>query len=325
MTKSDTVNIRALKPDDLDAVVEIDTGLVGRSRRGFFEKRLEAAIAAPDDFVIIGTDEGQSLKGYVFTRIQGGDFGEHGKTAVLDVIGVSPDAQSKGLGRGLIENLDQRLEKREVREIRTLAEWRFHPLLKFFDAAGFDLAPTHVFESAVPGVIAPTDASSAGDGDVRDVDLEFQSPGDIQFRPMRAEDLDSLVSIDRRITDRDRRQYYQHKIAEMLDQTGIRASRVAEIDGDVVGVVMARVDYGEFGRTEPVAVMDTITVDPGYRHRGVGHELMSQLLVNLDAVDVEAVHTNVDWENFDMLSFLGSCGFQPSQRLVFRRPVPRNH
>ena len=37
-------DLRPLGPEDLDRVVEIDRRLVGRSRRGFFEKRLAAAL-----------------------------------------------------------------------------------------------------------------------------------------------------------------------------------------------------------------------------------------------------------------------------------------
>ena len=49
-----------------------------------------------------------------------------------------------------------------------------------------------------------------------------------------------------------------------------RVVMTARCDGTVVGSLMARADLGDFGRAEPVAVLDTIGVDPRYARRGVG-------------------------------------------------------
>ena len=328
-TKTKSLSSRALGPADLDRVVEIDRAIVGRSRRGFFEKRLEAALAVPDDFVVVGVDGvgGESeLQGYGFARIHSGEYGTPEKIAAIDAIGVAPDSQSGGIGRMVLEAMDGRLRRKGVAEIRTQADWRFHGLLKFFESTGFLEAPVHILER--PAQPTHWEESLLDDPELESdavpggKDIEFPTPDRIEFRSLRAADLNSVVRIDERITGQNRREYYQGKLQEMLDRTGMRVSRVAEIDGDVTGVIMARVDYGEFGRTEPVAVIDTINVDPGYRHRGVGRALMSRLLIDLHALRVEAVRTTVRWNDFDLLAFLETCQFTPSQRLVFKRTVP---
>ena len=60
---------------------------------------------------------------------------------------------------------------------------------------------------------------------------------------------------------------------------GCRSWRRCE--GQFAGFLMARVDFGEFGRTEPTAVLDTIGVDPDYTRQHVGRALLEQLLLNL--------------------------------------------
>lgn len=143
----------------------------------------------------------------------------------------------------------------------------------------------------------------------------------IPVRAMAEGDLRALVAIDRRITGRFRTAYFQSKLAEALSESDVRVSLVAECDGVPVGFIMARVDLGEFGRMEPVAVMDTVGVDPDYRDRGVGRALLSQLLVNLTTLRVERVRTELDWRERELLAFLDHCGFRPSQELCFDRAV----
>ncbi len=131
----------------------------------------------------------------------------------------------------------------------------------------------------------------------------------------------SIVKIDRRISGKDNETYYEQKLAEVFGESGIRVSLVAEQDDHVVGFVMARVDFGEFDRIEPAAVLDSIAVDPGYTHRLVGTALLSQLLANLATLRIEVIRSEADAEHFDVLHFLQRNGFTISQRLAFVRDV----
>lgn len=143
----------------------------------------------------------------------------------------------------------------------------------------------------------------------------------VPVRSLKVEDLPAIIGLDRRITGRDRTAYYKRKVNEALNESGIRVSLVAEIGGQFAGFAMARVDFGEFGRANPAAVIDTIGIDPAFAHRGVGRALLSQLLANLASLRVEVVRTQLDWGQIDLLAFLKSCGFRPSQRLSFTRRV----
>jgi ribosomal protein S18 acetylase RimI-like enzyme len=143
----------------------------------------------------------------------------------------------------------------------------------------------------------------------------------IPVRSLDEGDLLALVAIDRRITGRDRSKYFQRKLADALTESDVRVSLVADLDSVPVGFIMARVDLGEFGRVETTAIIDTIGVDPNYQNRGVGHALISQLLTNLGTLRVEKVRTEVDWQDHDLLAYLGRNGFRPSQQLCFNRSL----
>jgi predicted N-acetyltransferase YhbS len=132
----------------------------------------------------------------------------------------------------------------------------------------------------------------------------------IPVRSMTEGDLRALVTIDRRITGRDRAAYFQRKLADALTESDVCVSLVAELDGGPVGFIMARVDLGEFGR-----------VDPDYQNKGVGRALVSQLLTNLGTLRVEKVRTEVDWQDHDLLAYLDRNGFLPAQQLCFDQPL----
>ncbi len=162
-------------------------------------------------------------------------------------------------------------------------------------------------------------------------ELDYSSPhGDdpgalsrdrVPVRSMTEADLEPMIAIDRRATGEDRSAYYKRKQREAMRETGIRVSLVAELDGHPVGFIMARVDYGEFGHTEPQAVMDTIGVDPGYRGRGVGRALMSQLIANLASLRVDHIRTQLDWNDVGLISYLDNAGFTPAQCVVLSRKL----
>ena len=136
---------------------------------------------------------------------------------------------------------------------------------------------------------------------------------------MSWDDLGEAVRVDRAITGRDRHDYMKQQLAEAMQDSAVRVSLTARSGGFVVGYLMAQVDLGDFGRLEPVAIVDTIGVDPAYAHRGIGHALMSQLFVNLGALRIERAETVVAPRDFRLLGFLYEMGFGPSHRLPFVR------
>jgi GNAT superfamily N-acetyltransferase len=143
----------------------------------------------------------------------------------------------------------------------------------------------------------------------------------IPIRAMKESDLRALIVIDRRITRRDRSEYFARKLEEALHDSDVAVSLVAERQDGPAGFIMARVDLGAFGRTEPVAVIDTIGVDPDDQGQGIGRALLSQLLINLATLRVERVRSEVDWRDRDLLAFMDRCGFRPSQELCFDRSI----
>lgn len=138
---------------------------------------------------------------------------------------------------------------------------------------------------------------------------------EIVVRRLMPADLDVVIRLDAKITGRSRTEYFKLKLKQNLAETGIKVSLAAELDGIFVGYLLARVYYGEFGMTEPAAVLDSLGVHPDFQHRGAGAALIRQLRTDLGALGVGRLQTEVSWEDTDVLSFFRHEGFLPAPRL----------
>jgi ribosomal protein S18 acetylase RimI-like enzyme len=144
-----------------------------------------------------------------------------------------------------------------------------------------------------------------------------------KMRVMRGADLDVIVAIDAKASGQDRREYYERKVAMLLDRKHtINSSLVAELDGKVVGFIMGDIYFGEFGIPDTSATIDTLGVDPTFQNRGVASELMDQFIMNMKAAGVNKIYTLVNWDDFALERFFSSHKFVPSKRLNLERSLP---
>nr|WP_294565418.1 GNAT family N-acetyltransferase [uncultured Rhodopila sp.] len=311
LSRADRLIVRRLERNDLEAVVAVDQALSGRSRRDFLTRRLDHAAREPNAFAALVAEHEGRFAGFVLARIEEGEFGASAPQASLDAIGVDPALVGRhGVGSELLDHLAAALRARGIGELATQVDWTDHRLIGFFSRAGFVLAPRIVLERATAELL-PALARLAGEEDEA-------AEAAVRVRSMARDDLAALVAIDRRITGQDRSGYYGRKLEEVFSESAIRMSLVAEIDSHPAGFIMARVDFGEFGHTDPEAVMDTIGVDPRHAHEGVATALLRQLAANLGALRAESLRTEVGWNRFGLLAFLDRMGFQPHRRLALR-------
>ncbi|HXM80592.1 MAG TPA: GNAT family N-acetyltransferase [Burkholderiales bacterium] len=327
------IKARQLAPRDLDRVVTIDAALGGRSRRAYFERRLAAARLDPEHHLQFAAEDELDLTGFALARMLAGEFGRNRPALMLEIIGVTFPRRGQGIGRRLLETLETEARRRSITELWTQASWRQDRMLKFLARAGFALASPQLLECPVhagaygvgaepPASGTPAEAHRETDYGASTVDEFDKLARDLHdVRSMAKADLDAIVNIDRKLTGRERRAYMEHKLGEALGDSAVRVSLTARCEDSIAGFAMARMDYGDFGRPEPVAVLDTLGVDPDYARRGIGAALLSQLFVNLAALGIEAVETTVAHNDFELLGFLYKAGFGPSERLAFVKPL----
>jgi ribosomal protein S18 acetylase RimI-like enzyme len=137
----------------------------------------------------------------------------------------------------------------------------------------------------------------------------------VLMRTMQPEDVAAVVEIDAAATGRRRPLYFDLMLQRAVKQAGLQISLVAELDHRVAGFLIGSLYYGEYGVVEPSASIDAITVDARCRGQHVGRALMRQLRLNLSALRITTLRTEVEWDDADLLAFFKSEGFAPAPRL----------
>lgn len=145
----------------------------------------------------------------------------------------------------------------------------------------------------------------------------------VTIRLMKADDFGAVVAIDEKVLKTSRQEYYRIKFDKIFESSiYLPVSLVAETEeGTVVGFVMGELYMGEYGIYQEEATMDTIGVDPEYRHKGIGKQLMDEFVEHLRKLGVKKVNTLVGWDDSELIQFFGANQFSPSKTINLERSL----
>ena len=145
----------------------------------------------------------------------------------------------------------------------------------------------------------------------------------VLIRNLRPDDIGPITAIDEAAVGRRRDRFLAIKMKQAFADTGIAVSLAAELDDHVVGFLLARLYYGEFGVVEPAAVLDVVGVHPDYRGRHVASALVDQLRTNLLGLGIRTLQTEVSWRNPELITFFQHEGFALAPRLCLDLDLAR--
>jgi ribosomal protein S18 acetylase RimI-like enzyme len=135
------------------------------------------------------------------------------------------------------------------------------------------------------------------------------------LRALRQDDIPSLIAIDGRISGVAKPEYWRRKLAHYVTDddavpdpgNGI-LTRIAEIDGKIVGFLIGEVRRWEFGQPAS-GWITSLAVDPDWQQLGIGRRLLAELLAFYREQSLPEVRTIVEWVDADLLRFFHSMGF----------------
>ncbi len=133
----DKLDIRIMKENDLDSIVDIDMKVLGEPRKDYWlTKIIKQAESRPHDASLVSEVDGK-VTGFILGEVSGWEFKVPNNIGWIDTIGIDPDYQNRGIAKELANALVANLRAHGVDTIYTLVNWNDWDLLQFFHAMGF--------------------------------------------------------------------------------------------------------------------------------------------------------------------------------------------
>ena len=135
--------------------------------------------------------------------------------------------------------------------------------------------------------------------------------GSTNIRRMSRDDIESILTIDKAI-GKGASNINSKDLFATDPGAPLNFSFVCELDNQVVGFVIARLNYQDIPFTE-VCLIHGVGVDPNYQDRGIGSKLIRELLDHCIDKEVDRVRAPIDGKDTQLRSFFQRLGFYSSR------------
>lgn len=129
------VKIREMRVEDLEGVLAIERETKGDSRAATYAPVPDSCVGGEMDASVVA-EVGDKIVGFVLGRVVGSPT-ELRSVAWIELIGILPEYQHKGIGKKMVEAWKGRSHKRGIKKVHVMVNWRDWWMLSFFESLGF--------------------------------------------------------------------------------------------------------------------------------------------------------------------------------------------
>lgn len=129
------VKIREMRVEDLEGVLAIERETKDDSRAVTFAPVPDSCIGGEVNASVVA-ETGDKIVGFVLGRVVGSPT-ELSNVAWVELIGILPGYQRKGIGRKMVEVWKERCRRKGIKKVHVMVNWRDWWMLSFFESLGF--------------------------------------------------------------------------------------------------------------------------------------------------------------------------------------------
>ena len=130
-----TISIRGMSEEDLEGILYIEREARGSNRAATYAPVPDSCIGGEVDNSIVAEDDGR-IVGFVLGRIVRSPV-ELSDVAWIELIGILPGYQRRGIGRRMVEAWKDRCSHKGIKKVHIMINWRDWWMLSFFESLGF--------------------------------------------------------------------------------------------------------------------------------------------------------------------------------------------
>lgn len=138
------LTVRRMTVQDAPAVLRINEKITGKPFEAQWESRIVNSVSSNPLGCLVAEKDGE-VAGFIFGDIRGWEFAIP-KTGWIEIVGVDPAMQGKGVARALIEKLHLYFRNHNVERVMTMVNWNDGGLVGFFRSFGFERSDFIVLE-----------------------------------------------------------------------------------------------------------------------------------------------------------------------------------
>ena len=132
----DNFEIRRLKVEDAEAIVQIYTAITRRPVEPDFKSVVEEHARSDEEACFVAEHQGKVV-GFMISYILTAGFGE-AKSAWIATLGVDPNFMGQGIGASMAQKIFEIYKAAGIDNVYTTVRWDSTDLLSFFKTLGFD-------------------------------------------------------------------------------------------------------------------------------------------------------------------------------------------
>ena len=144
-----SVTVRRMKTQDADAVLRINERITGRPPEAQWASKVIDDINRNPLGCLVAEEAGE-IVGFILGDIRGWEFAIP-KSGWIEIVGVDPRYQGKGVARALIGTLDAYFRNNNVSRVMTMVDWNDGGLVGFFRSLGFERSDFIILEKGGGG------------------------------------------------------------------------------------------------------------------------------------------------------------------------------
>jgi N-acetylglutamate synthase-like GNAT family acetyltransferase len=131
-----SVTVREMAEEDLEGVLEIERKVRESYRAATYAPVPDSCIGGEIESSVVAEENGM-IVGFVLGRIVR-SAAELSNVAWIELIGILPDYQRRGVGRRMVEAWSDRCARRGIKKVHIMINWRDWWMQAFFASLGFN-------------------------------------------------------------------------------------------------------------------------------------------------------------------------------------------
>jgi ribosomal protein S18 acetylase RimI-like enzyme len=141
------ITVRRMRTQDAEVVLRIDEKITGTPHEAQWESRIIDQLTRNPLGCLVAEIEGKVV-GFIFGEIRGWEFAIP-KSGWIEIVGVDPEYQGRGISRILIEKLNVYFRNHNIGRVMTMVTWNDGGLVSFFRAMGFERSDFIILEKGI--------------------------------------------------------------------------------------------------------------------------------------------------------------------------------